>query len=66
MFSKTFLAAAATFAVALAQDAPPELAAALNSTEELSQLNTLLGGFPDREHWMRSSARAQTNQTNSA
>lgn len=47
MFSKTFLAAAATFAVALAQDAPPELAAALNSTEELSQLNTLLGGFPD-------------------
>lgn len=47
MFSKKFLAAAATFAVAFAQDAPPALADALSSTEDLSQLNTLIAGFPD-------------------
>lgn len=44
---KTFVAAAAAAGMASAQTSTPSLAAALNSTMELSSLNTLLGQNPD-------------------
>lgn len=47
-FSTLFLAAA-TAVLTSAQEVPT-LAAALNSTENLSALNTLLGGYPDRAY----------------
>lgn len=46
---KSFFVAAATVALASAQSNTPTLAAALNSTSQLSSLNTLLGQYPDSE-----------------
>lgn len=49
-FKNLLFAAAAALVSAQDAAAPPALADALSTTDDLSSLNTVLQGFPDREY----------------